>query len=146
MDVFGDHLTGRKHVQDDVNDFLRNKLFAEYLQWHRTNHRFHDSFESDMARQKMMRYQTYAYVVGAIAFSAVVINPNFTQRRSYYVRKFIPLMSGIVAYQYGYRNENVHMTNMLLEMNEYFPLEVRRMMQTKDFRHLQQFDYKNPGR
>ena len=38
------------------------------------------------------------------------------------------------------------MTNMLLQMNDYFPLEVRRAMQTKDFRHLQTFNYKNPGR
>ena len=35
---------------------------------------------------------------------------------------------------------------MLLQMNEYLPLEVRRTMQTKDFRHIQMFDYKNPGR
>ena len=31
-------------------------------------------------------------------------------------------------------------------MQDYLPLEVRRTMQTKDFRHIQQFDYRNPGR
>ena len=31
-------------------------------------------------------------------------------------------------------------------MNEYLPLEVRRTMQTKDFRHVANFDYRNPGR
>ena len=84
-----------------------------------------------------MHYQTWAYALGGVAFAAVVINPNFTQRRSYYMRKIVPFMSGLIAYQYGYRNENVHMTNMLLQMNEYLPLEVRRTMQTKDFRHVQ---------
>ena len=76
----------------------------------------------------MMRYQTWAMTFGGIAFAATIINPNFTQRRSYYVRKLVPAMIGVVAYQWGYRNENVHMTNMLLQMNDYFPLEVRRCM------------------
>ena len=84
--------------------------------------------------------------LGATAFAAVFVNPNFTRRRSYYGRKLLPLAFGIVAYQYGYRVENVHMTNMLLHMNEYLPLEVRRTMQTKDFRHVACFDYRNPGR
>ena len=99
-----------------------------------------------MSKQKLMHYQTWALTLGGVAFAAVVINPNFTQRRSYYVRKLVPFMFGVVFYQFGYRCENVHMTNMLLQMNDYFPLEVRRAMQTKDFRHLQTFDYKNPGR
>ena len=93
-----------------------------------------------------MRYQTWGLALAGAGFAAVVINPNFTQRRSYYVRKIVPLLTGTIAYQWGYRCENVHMTNMLLQMNDYFPLEVRRAMQTKDFRHLQTFDYKNPGR
>ena len=84
--------------------------------------------------------------MGGVAFAAVVINPNFTMRRSYYVRKIVPFMFGLVCYQWGYRNENCHCTNMLLQMNDYLPLEVRRTMQTKDFRHIQMFDYKNPGR
>ena len=84
--------------------------------------------------------------LASVAFAAVVINPNFTQRRSYYARKIIPFMAGVIGYQYGYRCENMHMTNMLLQMDEYLPLEVRRTMETKDFRHVQQFDYKNASR
>ena len=94
----------------------------------------------------MMRYQTWAYAFGALAFAAVFINPNFTQRRSYYARKLIPFGFGVVGYQYGYRNEGLHWTNMMLQMNEYFPLEIKRCLQTKDFRHVATFDYKNPGR
>jgi len=84
--------------------------------------------------------------LGGFAFAAIVINPNFTQRRSYYMRKIVPFMFGLVSYQWGYRNENLHMTNMLLQMNEYLPLEVRRCMQTKDYRHVQQFNYWKPER
>ena len=135
-DVFGEHNAARNAQNDPTNDFLRNKYIAEYMEWHRTNHRFHDNFESDMKWQKFMRYQTWALSLGGAAFAAVVINPNFTQRRSYYMRKIVPFMFGVIFYQWGYRCENMHMTNLLLQMNEYLPLEVRRAMQTKDFRHL----------
>ena len=53
---------------------------------------------------------------------------------------------GLVAYQYGYRNENIHLTNMMLQMHDYLPVEIKRTLQTKDFRHVQMFDYKNPNR
>ena len=128
-------------IPDSTNDFLRNKYLKEYINWHRINHRFYDEFESDLQWQKLYRYRTWALTLGGVAFAAVVINPNFTQRRSYYMRKIIPFMTGVVSYQWGYRLENMHMTNMLLQMNEYLPLEVRRCMQTKDFRHIQQFNY-----
>ena len=145
-DIFGEHNAARRNMIDPVNDHLRNKYLAEYIQWHRANHRFYDGFESDMTKQKMMRFQTWAYTLGAVAFAAVIINPNFTKRRSYYVRKLVPLGFGIVGYQYGYRNEGMHWMNMLLQMNEYLPLEIKRAMQTKDYRHIAAFDYKNPGR
>ena len=145
-DVFGEHTTGRNFRQDSVNDFLRDKYLREYLNWHRANARFYEGFESDLAYVKFCWYQKWGMALGAAAFAAVVINPNFTKRRSYYGRKLIPFMFGLVTYQYGYRNENVHMTNLLLKMNDYLPLEVRRTMQTKDYRHIACFDYRNPGR
>ena len=145
-DIFGEHNTAQNKQTAMTNDYLRNKYLKTYLNWHRTNARFYDNFENDLSAQKLMRYQTWAYTLGAVAFAATVINPNFTQRRSYYMRKIVPFMMGLSAYQYGYRNENVHMTNMLLQMNDYLPLEIRRTMQTKDFRHVQQFDYINPSR
>ena len=36
--------------------------------------------------------------LGSTAFAAVVVNPNFTRRRSYYGRKVIPFMFGLTAY------------------------------------------------
>ena len=145
-DIFGEHNAARRCIVDPVNDTFRDKYLGEYINWHRANHRFYDNFESDLFKQRMMRYQTFGYAFGAAAFAAIVINPNFTKRRSYYARKIIPTMFGIIGYQYGYRNEGLHWTNMLLQMNEYFPLEVKRTMQTKDYRHIANFNYKNPGR
>ena len=113
-DIFGEHNVARNLQLDQTNDFLRTKYLSDYINWHRENHRFHDNFESDLSRQRMLRYQKWLYTFGAAAFAAVVINPNFTRRRSYYARKLIPFTFGLVGYQYGYRNENVAMTNMLL--------------------------------
>ena len=145
-DIFGEHNVARNLVIDTTNDYLRNKYLKDYMQWHKENHRFHDNFESDIFKQKMLWYQKWMYAFGSAAFAAIVINPNFTRRRSYYARKLIPFTFGLVAYQYGYRNENVHMTNMLLQMNEFLPLEVKRTMETKDFRHVANFDYRSPNR
>ena len=35
---------------------------------------------------------------------------------------------------------------MLLRMNDYFPLEVRRALRTDDYRYLALFDANSPGR
>ena len=99
-----------------------------------------------MFKIKLNKAKTWTFALGAASFAAIVINPNFTRRRSYYARKLIPFMFGVCGYQYGYRCENVHMTNTLLQMYDYMPLEIKRTMQTKDFRHVQQFNYRNPGR
>lgn len=34
----------------------------------------------------------------------------------------------------------------MLKMHDYFPLEVKRALQSKDYRHLTLFDWENPGR
>ena len=49
-DVFGEHNTARLLQNDRVNDFLRNKYLAEYINWQRANNGFHDSFEKDLAK------------------------------------------------------------------------------------------------
>ncbi len=103
-DVFGEHQVARNLVNDKVNDYLRTKYLTEYILWHRENARFYDGFESDLTTLKMHQYSKWMITLGAAAFAAVVINPNFTNRRSYYARKLIPLGFGLVGYQYGYRN------------------------------------------
>ena len=112
----------------------------KYIQWNRTNNlTFHDSFEMDVARVKLNFYVRWASALGGVVFGATVINPNFTRRRSYYMRKLVPLMTGLVAYQYAYRCSNIHMTSMLMRMHEYMPMEVKRTMATKDYRHVAMF-------
>ena len=127
-DVFGEHNAARLNVHDPVNDYLRNKYLTEYILWHRENARFYDGFEQDCMKLKMLQYTKWAITLGSVAFAAVVINPNFTNRRSYYARKLIPFAFGVVGYQYGYRNQNIALTNTLLRMQDYLPLEVRRTM------------------
>ena len=102
-DVFGEHQVARNLVNDKVNDYLLNKYLIEYVQWHKENARFYDGFDSDCNRLTMLRYQKWAITFGSAAFAAIVINPNFTNRRSYYARKLIPLGFALVGYQYGYR-------------------------------------------
>ena len=34
----------------------------------------------------------------------------------------------------------------MLKMHDYFPLEIKRAIQSKDYRHVALFDWKNPGR
>ena len=77
-DVFGEHNTARLGQHDVTNDFLRDKYLKEYINWHRANHSFYENFETDLTKQKLMRYQTWALALGGAAFAAVVINPNFT--------------------------------------------------------------------
>ena len=113
-DVFGEHNAAQNGAKDRVNDFLRDKFLREYLVWHRANGRFHDSFEDDLKAQKRAYYNKWIMTGSSALFAAVIVNPNFTRRRSYYARKIIPAMFGLVAYQYGYRCENLAMTNLLL--------------------------------
>ena len=49
-DVFGEHNVARNAQSDLSNDFLRNKYLKEYINWHRTNARFYDNFESDLSK------------------------------------------------------------------------------------------------
>ena len=107
-DIFGETYTARVLIQDHVNDFLLRKYMREYCDWQRENHRFHDNFESDRFKDKLNWYKKWGYTFGGIAFAAIVINPNFTRRRAWYARKAIPLLTGVIAYQYGYANENKH--------------------------------------
>ena len=61
------------------------------------------------------------------------------------MRKLVPLLTGLVGVQWGKKKEADHMTNFMLKMNDYFPFEVRRCIATKDFRYMQNFNYKAEG-
>ena len=145
-DIFGEHNVARPNVRDRENDILRTKLMQEYIAWQRENNGFYEGFERDVTYYKTLCYGKWVLAASGVAFAAAVINPNFTRRRAFYLRKIIPFSFGVVFYQYGYKLQNTHLTSMLLKMNDYLPLEVRRTLQTKDARHMATFDYRNPNR
>jgi hypothetical protein len=89
----------------------------------------------------------WGWTLGGVAFAGMVINPNFTSKYSaFYLRKFSVVFFGLIGYHWGRKKEDFHLLNMLLKMHDYFPLEVKRAMQTKDYRHLALFDWEKPGR
>ena len=59
------------------------------------------------------------------------------------MRKLNPILWGAIGLQWGVKKEGDHLTNMMLRMNDYFPFEVRRCLETKDFRYLQTFEYES---
>ena len=77
-DVFGEHNAARIGFYDPVNDFLRTKYLSDYIVWHRKNVGFYDDFEKDCWNLKVLGIKKWTYTLGAAAFAAVVINPNFT--------------------------------------------------------------------
>ena len=99
-----------------------------------------------MRKQKRLICQKWFWAATGFCFGAMIINPNFTHRHSYYLRRTWPVVMSAVGYQWGKKVETENLTCMMMRMNDYFPLEVKRTLQTKDFRHLANFDYKNPGR
>ena len=78
--------------------------------------------------------------VAGVLFAGTIWNPNFVKRRSWYMRKFAIFAYGLVGYNLGMRFYEDHITNTLLRMNDYFPLEIKRALRDKDFRHVALFD------
>ena len=56
------------------------------------------------------------------------------------MRKFSIFAYGLIGYNLGMRYYEDHLTNTLLRMNDYFPLEIKRALRDKDFRHIALFD------
>ena len=75
-----------------------------------------------------------------------VINPNFTKRRSWYLRKFNVALFAVIGMQWGLKRQSDHVSSLMLKMHDYLPLEVKRTLESKDFRYMAMFDYKNPNR
>ena len=79
-------------------------------------------------------------------FAGCVINPNYIKRRSWYMRKISAFMWGMLGYQFVHKYHQDHLTSIMLKCYDYYPLEVKRALRDKDFRHLGLFDQENPGR
>ena len=88
----------------------------------------------------------WLWAFGGFTFAATVVNPNFTARSSFYFRKINVVLFALVGYHWGRKKQDYHLLNMMLKMHDYFPLEIKRALQDKDYRHAALFDWENPGR
>ena len=145
-EIHGEPFTAQIEIVDPVNDFLYDKYLREYIQWQRVNGSFHDSFEADYARVQRSYYARWFYAGAAALFAAAVINPNFTKRRSWYVRKFSVGFCGVIGFQFGQKNLSDNQTMLLMRMHDYLPLEVKQTLASKDYRYMALFNYKKPER
>jgi hypothetical protein len=57
-----------------------------------------------------------------------------------------PIFWGFIGYAFGRAEHGKLLGHMLMKNNDYFPLEVKRTLQDKDFRHMVDFNYLNPSR
>lgn len=79
--------------------------------------------------------------MGAL-FALTVYNPNFTMRRSWYVRKFTVIVFSGIGWSFSNKQYVDSVNNCYLRMHDYFPLEIKRALRDKDFRHIALFDLK----
>ena len=56
------------------------------------------------------------------------------------MRKISIVGFGLIGLAFAKRFQEDHIVMMMLRMNDYFPLEIKRALQDKDFRHLALFD------
>ena len=100
-DVFGEPCIGRIAKPDPVNSYMTKALLREYIEWHENNGRFHDSYDYDKSKLKWLSAMKYVWAAAGFAFGGIVINPNFTGKRSFYLRKFNVLMFASIFYSWG---------------------------------------------
>ena len=100
-DIFGEVAAARLPHNDYVNDTLRTRYLREYLQWHIKNQKLSPTFARDLQYVKYYDILKVTNFLIGVAFAAIVINPNYTRRRSYYIKKFNCLVLGICGTQYA---------------------------------------------
>ena len=59
---------------------------------------FYEDFEKDMKKLKRLERMRYLGLAGGVFLAATVFNPNFTSRRSWYVRKFSLVFWGAAGF------------------------------------------------
>ena len=103
-------------------------MLREYIQWHEKNHRFYEGYEYDKSKLKFFGGMKYVWGFTGFTFAATIINPNFTSKSSFYMRKINLFMWTIIGYAWGRKKQDYHLLNMMLKMNDYFPLEIKRAL------------------
>ena len=116
-------------------------MLKNYVDWKVSNGGgFHPTFEQDRNRIWWLhKYQFIGAGVGVL-FAGCVINPNFIRRRSYYAKKFSIGLWGLIGFSLAKKYYDDQMLFTMLKMNDYLPLEIKRALEDKDFRHLALFD------
>ena len=100
----------------------------------------HPTFEKDMANIRFWKNMRYVLWGAGALFALTVYNPNFVARRSWYMRKFSVVVFGGVGYAFGNKFYADATTTCWLRMHDYFPMEIKRGLRDKDFRHVALFD------
>ena len=146
-DIFGETYSARIASLDQSNRYLLMKMMREYVQWHEKNGRFYDNYDYDKKKLQVLSGLKWVWGLAGVGFAGIVVNPNFTSKfGAYYLRKISVVSFALIFYHFGRKKQDYHMLNMMLKMHDYFPLEVKRAMRDKDYRHLALFDWENPGR
>ena len=131
---------GRETIYDPMNKDLFLKMLGNYYKWQAKNGQFHPTFQSDYNKMNRMYYYQYLSAGCGVLFAGTVWNPNFVKRRSWYMRKIAIFSWALIGYGFGRRYYEDHITFTMLKMNDYFPMEIKRALADKDFRHLALFD------
>lgn len=63
-----------------------------------------------------------------VLFAGTVWNPNFVNRRSWYMRKIAIAGWALIGFNLGRRYYEDQITLTMLKMNDYFPLEIKRAL------------------
>ena len=127
-DIFGETYAARIAKQDQSNKFLLMKFLREYIQWQETNHHFHPTYKQDKQRLITYSYLKYAWGFAGFTFAGVVINPNYTSKNSFFFRKFNVVLWALIGYHWGRKKQEYETLNLMLKMNDYFPLEIKRAL------------------
>ncbi len=127
-DVFGETYAGRIGRRDAENKYLLIKMLRNYIQWHEATGRFYDDYQSDKNHLKLLGAAKWAWAFGGFCFAGTIINPNFTLKTSFYLRKVNVVMWALIGYAWGRKKQDYQLLNMMLKMNDYFPLEIKRAL------------------
>ena len=79
--------------------------------------------------------QWVAFGAGSL-FAAAVINPNYINRRSWYLRKISTLSFGFIGYLFVRRYTEDQLTFFWMKNNDYLPVDIKRALRDQDYRHI----------
>ena len=95
------------------------------------------NFKKDVRQlaRKRNLYQPGAAIAGGV-FAATIINPNYTRRQSFFLRKINVLLFGTVFYALAKKEADNQQLHIMLKMYDYLPYDFKRTLATKDYRYM----------